>query len=94
MDTQKYNNILACRRYYNKMRNCPEFRRRKAVNAKRQYYRNKYPLLYKIMSEWKEFIIKSKSNTQTKITTFIKKTKTECYSKYILIFGKIMRQNG
>ena len=54
------------------MRNCPEFRMRKAANAKRQYYRNKYPLLYKIMSEWKEFIIKSKADTQAKITTFIK----------------------
>ena len=75
MDTKKYNNILACRRYYNKMRNCPEFRRRKAANSKRHYYRNKYTLLCKIMSEWKELIIKSKSNTQAKITTFIKKQK-------------------
>ena len=67
--------MLACRRYYNKMRNDPEFCRRKAANSKRHYYRNKYPLLCKIMSEWKEFIIKRKSNTQAKITTFIKKNK-------------------
>ena len=63
------------------MRNCPEFRRRKAANAKRQYYRNKYPLLYKIMSEWKEFIIKSKADTQAKITTFIKKNKNRMLLK-------------
>ena len=66
---------------------------RKAANAKRQYYRNKYPLLYKIMSEWKNFIIKSKSpplaaiplvsDTQEKITTFIKNKNRMLLKKYI-----------
>ena len=68
MDTKRYNNALACAKYYNKMRNYTEFRRKKAANSKRHYYRNKYPLLWKIMSEWKELMIKSKSNTQAKIT--------------------------
>ena len=68
------------------MRNCPEFRRRKAANAKRQYYRNKYPLLYKIMSEWKNFIIKSKANTQAKITTFIKNKNRMLLKIYIDIW--------
>jgi hypothetical protein len=67
MSNSKYNNTLACKKYYDRNRDDPEFRKRKAMNTKRSnyktgYYKRKNLRLWKIFQIWKNLIVKPMAN--------------------------------
>ena len=53
------NNNLACRKYYEKNKNNPEFAMKKRLFARRQYYRKRYTWFCKIFQMWKNLIVKT-----------------------------------
>ena len=48
-----YNNKLACKTYYNKRKDDPDFVMKKRLFARSQYYRKRYKWFYKIFQAWK-----------------------------------------
>ena len=58
MECKKYNNALACRKYYEKNRCKPEFRLRKAYQARKLYYKKRYPIFWSIFQAWKILSLK------------------------------------
>ena len=66
METKKYNNKEACRRYYEKNKNSPEFMQRKAMNTKRSYFKKHHPVFSEVFQEWKKLTVGLQSNAQGK----------------------------
>jgi hypothetical protein len=75
-----YNNKLACKKYYDKNKHNPEFRMRKAMTTRRQYYKNNYPMFWNIFQAWKSLLVKNtklvyikrvKTSTNRKLNSFI-----------------------
>ena len=58
MDIKKYNNILACRRYYERNRHNPEFRLRKAMQQRKYASKKRRPVLLEIFQSWKSLAVK------------------------------------
>ena len=54
----KYNNKLACRKYYEKNKGNPEFRLRKAYQSRKLYYKKRYPVFWNIFQTWKVLALK------------------------------------
>ena len=48
-----YNNKLACRKYYDKQRENPDYVMKKRLFARSQYYRKRHMWFYKIFQKWK-----------------------------------------
>ena len=85
MECKKYNNALACRKYYEKNKDNPEFRLRKAYQARKQYYKKRYPIFWDIFQAWK---------TQSlKILQPVKKQIKKEVDKRININNFIIRRN-
>ena len=58
MECKKYNNALACRKYYEKNKVNPEFRLRKVCQARKLYYKKRYPIFWSIFQAWKILSLK------------------------------------
>ena len=58
MECKKYNNALACRKYYEKNKGKSEFRLRKACQARKLYYKKRYPIFWSIFQAWKILSLK------------------------------------
>ena len=76
MDIKKYNNILACRRYYERNRHNPEFRLRKAMQQRKYASKKQKPVLWEVFQSWKSLAVKIQpivkiKQTKTKLNTFI-----------------------
>ena len=54
MECKKYNNALACRKYYEKNKGNPEFRLRNVCQARKLYYKKRYPIFWSIFQAWKQ----------------------------------------
>ena len=52
------NNAIACRKYYERNRDNPEFRLRKAYQTRKQYYKKRYTRFWKMFQAWKNLFIK------------------------------------
>ena len=64
------NNTLACKKYYDKNKGNPEFRKRKAMNTRRSnyktsYYKRKNAGLWRLFQMWKNELL-SLSKSQSK----------------------------
>ena len=80
MDIKKYNNILACRQYYERNRHNPEFRLRKAMQQRKYASKQRRPVLLEVFQSWKTLAVKiqpivkikqTKTNVKSKLNTFI-----------------------
>ena len=58
MECKKYNNALACRKYYEKNKSNPEFRLKKVCQARKLYYKKRYPVFWGIFQAWKTLSLK------------------------------------
>ena len=56
MKAKIYNNTLACKKYYDKNKNNPEFRQRKAMNTRRCKLRKETPMCWRIFQGWKKYL--------------------------------------
>ena len=59
MECRKYNNALACRRYYEKNKGNPEFRLRKPYQARKIYYKKRYPIFWSIFKLGNNYFLKT-----------------------------------
>ena len=57
MDLKKYNNILACRRYYERNRCNPEFRLRKAMQQRKYACKKRKPFFWELFQRWKHLSV-------------------------------------
>jgi len=63
MEVKIYNNTLASKKYYDRNKGDPEFRKRKAMNTRRSnyktsYYKRKNAGLWRLFQMWKKLIVK------------------------------------
>jgi hypothetical protein len=78
METKVYDNKSACRRYYERNKNNPEFRQRKALNTRRSEHKKRYPVFFETFQSWKSLVVKTKPmvkkvNINEKLNYFISK---------------------
>ena len=62
MECKKYNNALACRKYYEKNKGNPEFRLRKVCQARKLYYKKTIPDILEYFPSLENSIFENTSN--------------------------------